>query len=145
MSGSPPRYYPRLVLGLLGLLMHSISISCTQAASIKTAVHPKLVPFPLSAITLTAGSQEAKAAELNAEYLRMIEPDSLLWTFRNNAGLPTPGMPYYKVHSHYTITAALPFAINFNLFLPHPQVISKISRLFCPPVLDAYRSCGIKF
>ena len=122
--------YPRLVLGLLGLLMHSISISCTQAASLWTAVHPKLISFPLSAITLTAGSQEAKAAELNAEYLRMLEPDSLLWTFRNNAGLPTPGMPYYKVHSHCTITAALPFAINFNSFLPHPQVFQRFQDCF---------------
>ena len=60
-------------------------------------VQPVLQPFPLSAVSLTPGSQEANAAELNAEYLRMIPIDSLLWTFRENAGLPTPGTPLWKV------------------------------------------------
>ena len=60
-------------------------------------VQPVLQPFPLSAVSLTPGSQEANAAELNAEYLRMIPIDSLLWTFRKNAGLPTPGTPLRKV------------------------------------------------
>lgn len=99
MSGLPLRY-PPLVVGLLGLLLQGMNIYSTQAAPLRSAVHPQLVPFSLSAIKLTAGSQEAKAAELNAEYLRMLEPDSLLWTFRNNAGLPTPGTPYWKVQTH---------------------------------------------
>lgn len=52
--------------------------------------------FPLSSVQLEAESAAGRAQALNAKYLRMIDPDSLLWTFRANAGLPHPeGKPYY--------------------------------------------------
>lgn len=52
--------------------------------------------FPLSSVQLEAKSAAGRAQALNAQYLRMIDPDSLLWTFRANAGLPHPeGKPYY--------------------------------------------------
>ena len=79
-------------VSILGLVSGS-----TQTPLRSLAVQPALQPFPLSAIILTPGSQEADAAELNAEYLRLIVPDSLLWTFRKNAGLPTPGIPLWRV------------------------------------------------
>ena len=64
-----------------------------------SAVRTVLEAFPLSAISLTPGSQEAEAAELNAEFLRMIDIESMLWTFRHNAGLqPVEGSaPYLGV------------------------------------------------
>ncbi len=64
-----------------------------------SAVRPVLEAFPLSAISLTPGSQEAEAAELNAEFLRMIDIESMLWTFRQNAGLqPVEGSaPFWGV------------------------------------------------
>ncbi|MCG3126999.1 MAG: hypothetical protein CHACPFDD_01855 [Phycisphaerae bacterium] len=34
------------------------------------------------------------AADANTRYLRSLEPDRFLWTFRTNAGLPAPGQPY---------------------------------------------------
>ena len=43
---------------------------------------------------LEAGTVAAHAFEVNAEYLRMFEPDDLLLTFRLTAGLPAPGQPY---------------------------------------------------
>ena len=64
-----------------------------------SAVRPVLEAFPLSAISLTPGSQAAEAAELNAEFLRMIDIESMLWTFRQNAGLqPVEGSaPFWGV------------------------------------------------
>ena len=72
-------------------------VSGSTRTPLRTPVQPALQPFPLSAVTLTPGSQEADAAELNVQYLRLIVPDSLLWTFRKNAGLPTPGIPLWRV------------------------------------------------
>ena len=90
MQGSP---------GLRVLVSVSILglVSGIDRAPLRTPVQPALQPFPLSAVTLTPETQEAEAAELNAEYLRLIVPDSLLWTFRQNAGLPTPGIPFWRV------------------------------------------------
>ena len=84
---------------VLMLLVMLSSMRGSQAGQLRAAVHPQLEAFPLSAVKLRAGSQEARAAELNAKYLRMLEPDSLLWAFRNNAGLPTPGTPYLNVRT----------------------------------------------
>ncbi len=64
-----------------------------------SAVQPVLEAFPLSSVRLTPGSQEALAADLNAEYLKMIDVENMLWTFRQNAGLqPVPGsQPFWGV------------------------------------------------
>ena len=64
-----------------------------------SAVRPVLDAFPLSATSLTPGSQEAEAAELNAEFLRMIDIECMLWTFRQNARLqPVEGSaPFWGV------------------------------------------------
>lgn len=91
MSGLPLR----AVLVTLGLVC--VVSSSTPQAPLTAPIQLALRPFPLSAVTLTPGSQEAEAAQLNAEYLRMIETDSLLYTFRQNAGLPTPGTPFWRV------------------------------------------------
>ena len=66
-----------------------------------SAVQPVLEAFPLSSVRLTPGSQEALAADLNAEYLRMIDIEDMLWTFRQNAGMqPVPGsQPFWGVRA----------------------------------------------
>ena len=50
-----------------------------------------LVPFGLSEVSLTAGSRLHTAAVLNAQYMLSIPVDSLLFIFRQYAGLDTKG------------------------------------------------------
>jgi len=45
-------------------------------------------------VRLHEGSVHARAQQTNLEYLLMLDVDRLLWSFRNTAGLPTPGTPY---------------------------------------------------
>lgn len=53
--------------------------------------------FPLGSVTLAPASLAAKSAELNRQFLLMIDPDSLLWTFHKNAGLQRDkGEPYWR-------------------------------------------------
>jgi len=53
--------------------------------------------FPLGSVTLAPDSPAARAADLNRHFLLMIDPDSLLWTFRKNAGLAhDQGSPYWR-------------------------------------------------
>lgn len=53
-----------------------------------TAVHP----FPLTAVTLLPGAFRENQAR-NTAYLRFVDPDRLLHTFRLNVGLPTTAQP----------------------------------------------------
>ncbi|KAJ3679039.1 hypothetical protein LUZ60_017050 [Juncus effusus] len=45
-------------------------------------------------VRLTADSVYAKAQQTNLEYLLLLDVDSLVWSFRKQAGLSTPGEPY---------------------------------------------------
>eukprot|EP00197_Chlamydomonas_leiostraca_P013568 CAMPEP_0202882464 /NCGR_PEP_ID=MMETSP1391-20130828/38032_1 /ASSEMBLY_ACC=CAM_ASM_000867 /TAXON_ID=1034604 /ORGANISM="Chlamydomonas leiostraca, Strain SAG 11-49" /LENGTH=154 /DNA_ID=CAMNT_0049565321 /DNA_START=68 /DNA_END=529 /DNA_ORIENTATION=- len=65
-----------------------------QGSSRKADVNRDIQPFDLGQVTLAAQSDQARAADLNTQYLLSLDPDRLLWTFRNNAGLPAPGLPY---------------------------------------------------
>jgi len=49
-------------------------------------------PFPLADVRLLDGPCKV-AQDANQRYLRSLGFDSLLYTFRQNAGLPTPGQP----------------------------------------------------
>ena len=52
-------------------------------------------PMLFSEVTLDDASIQAKAATLNTVYmLEILDPDRLIWTFRDNAKLPAPGLPY---------------------------------------------------
>lgn len=53
---------------------------------------PALRALPPGAVTLAPGPLRA-AFERNLAYVRSFEPDRLLFTFRKEAGLPTPGAP----------------------------------------------------
>eukprot|EP00798_Chlamydomonas_sp_ICE-L_P009143 gene9143-16266_t len=50
--------------------------------------------FALSDVWLDDDTFQAKAANLNTEYLMRLDPDRLLWVFRENARLPAPGLPF---------------------------------------------------
>ncbi|XP_054790996.1 uncharacterized protein LOC129296414 [Prosopis cineraria] len=70
-------------------------------------------------------SIHARAQLTNLEYLLMLDVDSLLWSFRKTAGLPTPGKPYggwedpkieLRGHfvGHYLSASALMWASTHN-------------------------------
>ena len=51
-------------------------------------------PFGPDAVRLNDKTFAARAASLNQQYLLSLNVDSLLWTFRQNAGLPAHGNPF---------------------------------------------------
>lgn len=88
-------------------------ISCVQF---------KAHPFDLKQITLLDGPMKT-AMELDAKYLRDLDVDRLLYSFRVNAGLPAPGEPYggweapdceLRGHfvGHYLTACALMYSAN---------------------------------
>jgi uncharacterized protein len=60
----------------------------TYASAIPLAAYP----FELEQIRLLDGPFKA-ALDLNQRYVESLDPDSLLWNFRVNAGRPAPGAP----------------------------------------------------
>ncbi|XAR60296.1 hypothetical protein NMG60_11033607 [Bertholletia excelsa] len=48
----------------------------------------------LQDVRLDPGSKHGRAQQTNLKYLLMLDVDSLVWSFRKTAGLPTPGEPY---------------------------------------------------
>ncbi|MBL8759737.1 MAG: glycoside hydrolase family 127 protein, partial [Phycisphaerae bacterium] len=50
-------------------------------------------PMPIGSVQLGAGPI-TDAFDLNVRYLKSLDPDRLLWSFRKTAGLPTPATPY---------------------------------------------------
>ena len=69
----------------------------------------EIAEFPLTDIHLTNGSAFMLATQLNLEYLLMLDPDRLLYTFRVNANLSTMGAkplggweaPTIEVRGHF--------------------------------------------
>lgn len=49
---------------------------------------------PLHNVRLDPNSIHGQAQQTNLEYLLMLDVDSLVWSFRKTAGLPTPGKAY---------------------------------------------------
>ncbi len=74
------------VLALVAIVTAAGGQTTSRPASVLTAFAPQDV-------TITGGPALA-AFDTNLRYLRSLDPDRLLWTFRKNAGLPTPGTPY---------------------------------------------------
>ena len=60
---------------------------------VENKVPAKLSAFEYGRVTLLAGPLK-EAFERNRRYLHALEPGRYLWTFRQAAGLPTPGEPY---------------------------------------------------
>lgn len=53
-----------------------------------------VIPFPPHDVRLELASLGARAMALNKDYMLSLDVDSLLLTFRRNAGLPAPGDPF---------------------------------------------------
>lgn len=53
-----------------------------------------LTPFNLQSVRLSKGTAFYQAQQLNTEYLLMLDPDRLLYSFRTTSGIPTNATPY---------------------------------------------------
>ena len=53
-----------------------------------------LKEVPMGDVRLDPRSIHGQAQQTNLKYLLMLDVDSLVWSFRKNAGLPTPGTAY---------------------------------------------------
>jgi DUF1680 family protein len=79
-------------MSLLATAILTVAASLSSHGSIGERPPQLLAPLPPGAVRLTDGPIRA-AFERNRSYVRSFEPDRLLWTFRRQAGLPTPGAP----------------------------------------------------
>ena len=79
------------------ILAAALLAASAAAGAAKPAVEnkapAKLQPFDYAQVRLLPGPLK-DAFEANRRYLHSLTPDRYLWTFRKNAGLPTPGEPY---------------------------------------------------
>ncbi|GMY16330.1 DUF1680 domain-containing protein [Fagus crenata] len=82
----------------------------------------------LQDVRLDSNSMHGRAQQTNLEYLLLLDVDSLVWSFRKTAGLPTPGKAYEGWESptcelrghfvgHYLSASALMWASTFNATL----------------------------
>ncbi|KAM0932353.1 hypothetical protein DsansV1_C46g0241901 [Dioscorea sansibarensis] len=96
-------------------------------------------------VRLDPDSIHGHAQQTNLEYLLMLDPDNLVWSFRKQAGLPTPGKPYggweapdveLRGHfvGHYLSASAMMWASTHNDTL-YQRMTS---------VVDALNSCQKK-
>lgn len=67
-------------------------LTLAAAVAAGEVVPVKLEAFDLQNVRLLDGPCKT-AQEANRRYLHQLDEDRLLWTFRQNAGLPTPGEP----------------------------------------------------
>src|SRR5688572_19219486 len=63
-----------------------VTASSAPAHAARADIGVSAYPFPLNAVTLLAGPFQANTGRTQ-EYLRFIDPDRLLHTFRLNVGL----------------------------------------------------------
>ena len=77
-----------ILLSLLGCAFPAHS----RQEKVKPVVVSALQAFPLDAVRLHPGIEQ-KEQLADRQYLLSLSPDMLLWTFRKNVGLPTPGKP----------------------------------------------------
>lgn len=112
----------------------------------KTMIHPDptlrpIRPFPLRQVRLLAGPFR-DAFELNRAYLHSLEPERLLHTFRETAGLPSDAEPLggweapdseLRGHcaGHYLSGCALTFAATGD-----EELLGKAGR-----VVDGFAEC----
>lgn len=78
-----------MVLRVRLALTSTSLLACAALSAAQT--RPFIHPFPLNAVRLNPESHFAWAAELNRQYIMGLNVDSLLYTFRQNAGFATPG------------------------------------------------------
>jgi DUF1680 family protein len=106
-----------------------ISTPSGQFAGTGTKADPRfrLEPFDMDRVRLLDGI-EKREMEADRRYLLSIDIDGLLWPFRRNAGLPTPGKPFGGWESpdseirgtftaHYLTACALMYASTGDMSL----------------------------
>jgi len=76
---------------LINLSLFLISVISSAAAE---SFSQDILPFPTHDVRLESTSLGARAMALNKDYMLSLDVDSLLLTFRRNAGLPAPGDPF---------------------------------------------------
>ena len=59
------------------------------------ALETPMKAFDLSDVELHKTTFQSRAEASNLEYLLQLEPDRMLYVFRANAKLPTPGVPFW--------------------------------------------------
>ena len=93
-----------LLIPVVALLFSSTLTTCTSSSgshdrdNVQQQTHgdaEMIEEFPMTAIRLTNGSSFMQAAQLNLEYLLMLDPDQLLYSFRVTANLSTQGAKPY--------------------------------------------------
>ncbi|KAL4441795.1 hypothetical protein ABPG77_003711 [Micractinium sp. CCAP 211/92] len=82
---------PGPVLAMVVAAALAIAGAAVDSASER---RPLIQAFPLADVQLAAGSEFAANHEQNNHYLLLLDPDNLLWCFRENAGLEAPGESY---------------------------------------------------
>lgn len=65
-----------------------------QMKSSDIATEEFLKEVSLHDVRLDPDSIHGRASQTNLEYLLMLDPDRLVWSFRKTADLSTPGKPY---------------------------------------------------
>ncbi len=92
----------RAIAGAAALLVTTVSIaqpglpaitSDEKGVRVPDAIARAMEPMPIGSVELGAGPIK-DAFELNVRYLKSLDPDRMLWSFRRTAGLPTPATPY---------------------------------------------------
>jgi hypothetical protein len=69
-------------------------LACVALARCDAAGRP-ILPMTFREVALDEETVQAKAAGLNTIYMMdLLDADRLIWTFRDNAKLPSPGSPY---------------------------------------------------
>lgn len=99
-----------------------------------------LKEISLHDVRLDSNSMHGRAQQTNLEYLLLLDEDSLVWSFRKTAGLPTPGNAYggwekpdceLRGHfvGHYLSASALMWASTHNAALKQKMsaVVSALS------------------
>lgn len=76
---------------LINLSVFLISVTSGAAAE---SFSQDIFPFAPHDVRLESNSLGARAMALNKDYMLSLDVDSLLLTFRSNAGLPAPGDPF---------------------------------------------------
>ncbi len=76
---------------LINLSVFLISVVSGAAAE---SFSQDIIPFPPHDVRLESATLGARAMALNKDYMLSLDVDSLLLTFRRNAGLPAPGDPF---------------------------------------------------
>lgn len=101
-------FQQRLLQVVMLAVAFSASLQTAQAMASDEGV-TMIKEFPMSELRLTNGSAFMQATQLNLEYLLMLDPDRLLYTFRVNANLSTKGAkplggweaPNIEVRGHF--------------------------------------------